>query len=65
MHCVGLDMTQPVRDRSGNDGRQSICAVPSRHSDRLLSSTIPLIRYDAEKWQATSLKQAKEESSCK
>jgi hypothetical protein len=46
--CVGLDMPQSVRYSSSKDCSQPICAIPSRYSNRLLSSTVPLICDDTE-----------------
>ena len=58
-------MPQPIRDSSSKDCSQPICAIPRRDSDRLLSSSIPLIGNNTEKRQTTSFEQAKKEPSRK
>lgn len=47
------------------NGGQSIGSVPSRDSQRLLSTTIPLTSHDTEQWQGGSFEQTKEKSSNK
>lgn len=56
-----LNDLQSVRKDTSHDSSKTIRTVPTRHSDRLLGSPIPLRSDDGEERQATSFEQAEEE----